>query len=195
MPDDGAVTTPAPRRRGLRALRGRYRRRPLLAGVLTVGVVGGVVVFALDARPDVEATVRVPLGEAYAGTTYAFDGVLCLSSPRVSAELGEVEVEQAEGSTTRVVLPPEGARPALGFPAPDEGEPVEGYRVVPGEADCTLRVLVTPEAEGAVQAGVVRVPLRYGPFGLLRRTAEVRPQVTLDVTATGEDPRGALDAG
>ena len=121
--------------------------------------------------------------------------MLCLSSPRVSAEVGEVEVEQAEGSTTRVVLPPDGSRPSLGFPAPDEGEPVAGYRVPAGEDLCDLRVLVTPDREGAVRPGVVRVPLRYGPFDLLRRTAEVRPAVTLDVTATGEDPRGDLDAG
>lgn len=100
-----------------------------------------------------------------------------------------MEVEQAAGSTTRLVLPPADATPILGFPTEDEGRDVTGYRLPAGQDDCTLRLLVTPDDKGSVRPGTVRVRLGYGPFGLLRRTAEVRPQVSLDVTGEGTDPR------
>ena len=166
------------------------RRKPLLLSLLAVGVVGGVVIFALQSRPDAGGTDAVRLGDAYAGTDYAFDGTLCLDSPVVDAEVLSIEVEQAPGSTTRVLVPGEDARVTLGFPVQDDsGEVPVGYVVPSGETDCTLRVLVTPEEQGTVEAGTVRVRLGYGPFGLLRRTAEVQLQVVLDVTGTGTDPR------
>jgi hypothetical protein len=186
------MTAPARRRRGLAGLRGRYRRTPLLLTVLAIGLVGGLVVFGLTTRPGASAPFPVAVPEAYAGTTYAFDGVLCVDATRVAAEVREVTVEQAPGSVTAVVLPPEGARTSLGFPADDEGASPEGLVVDPGTDGCVLRVLVTPEEQGPVRAGTVRVALRYGPFGLLPRTVELRPQLTLDVTQTGEDPRGDL---
>jgi hypothetical protein len=185
---------PAPRRRGAGKLRGRFRRKPLLVGVLTVGVLGGFAIFALQARPDAAGTVVVPLGEAYVGTAYAFDGTLCLGSPRVAATVVGVEVTQAPGGTTQVLEPEPGARPVVGFPvdADGAGRPVSDYRVPAGEQDCTLRVLVTPEEQGTVRAGTVEVEMAYGPFGLLRRTATAVPKVTLDVTGTGTDPRTDL---
>ena len=170
------------------------RRTPLLIGVLAVGVLGGFAIFALQARPDASGTVVIGLEDAYVDTAYAFDGTLCLESPRVSAQVVGIEVEQAPGGTTTVLEPPQGARPVIGFPVDesDAGTPVDDYSVAPGAQDCTLRVLVTPTGTGTVQAGTVEVELAYGPFGLLRRTATAAPQVTLDVTGTGTDPRTDL---
>ena len=186
---------PPPRKRGPARLRGRYRRKPLLIAVLTVGVLGGVGIFALQARPDAAGTVVVPLGDAYVGTPYAFDGTLCLGSPRVAAEVVGVEVEQAPGGRTQVLEPPPDTRAVIGFPVDETelGTPVSDYAVPAGEPDCTLRVLVTPTGTGTVRAGTVEVTMAYGPFGLLRRTATAVPQVTLEVTGTGTDPRTELE--
>lgn len=167
------------------------RRKPALIVLLVVGLVGGVLIFALQARPSASSPSAIGLEQAYVGTTYAFDGAVCLGSSTVSSEVLAVEVEQASGGTARLVTPPEGARPTLGFPADDDGGDVTGYRVPAGQDDCTLRLLVTPDAKGAVRPGTVKVRLGYGPFGLLRRTAEVRPQVLLDVTGEGDDPRSS----
>lgn len=175
----------------LARLRGRYPRRTLLRGVVVLAVLGAVAVFALGARPAAEALVPVGLERAYEGTTYAFDGVVCVGSQVAGSTIAGVEVEQAPGSRTALVVPPEGPI-TLGFPVDAEpGEPVDGYDVPAGEQDCTLRVLVTPERQGRVAAGTLRLSLRYGPGGLLRRTAEVTPTLSLDVTGTGEDPRSA----
>ena len=175
-------------------VRGRVRRRPLLLAVLGIGVVGGVLIFALQARPDAGPAVPVVLEQGYVGTTYAFDGTLCLDSPQVAAQVLSIEVEQAEGSQTEVLRLPEGARVLLGFPVQEDvGVDPVGTTVAAGEQDCTFRVLVTPTAQGSVEAGTVRVELGYGPFGLLKRTAEVQPEVVLDVTGTGTDPRSDLD--
>lgn len=169
------------------------RRKPLLLGLLAMGVAGGLVIFALQTRPDAGGTDTVRLPDAYVGTDYAFDGTLCLDSPVVDAEVLSIVVEQAPGSTTKVLVPSEDARVTLGFPVQDDsGEVPAGYAVPAGETDCTLRVLVTPLAQGTVEAGTVRVQLGYGPFGLLRRNAEVQPDVVLEVTGTGTDPRSEV---
>jgi hypothetical protein len=182
--DDGAVAR----------LRGRVRRRPAVLGLLTIGVLGAVVIVVLQARPSGSSPTAIRLEQGYAGTTYAFDGAVCLRAPAVEARVLSAEVEQAAGVTARLVQPPEGARPTLGFPAEDRGEDVGGYRVTAGGDDCTLRLLVTPTRQGLLAPGVVRVRLAYGPFDLLRRTVSVRPQVRLDVTAEGDDPRSINDA-
>jgi hypothetical protein len=44
-----------------------------------------------------------------------------------------------------------------------------------------------------VRPGRIRVTYGYGPGGLLPRTASLRPEVVLEVTETGPDPR--LGAG
>jgi hypothetical protein len=174
-----------------RRLKGRFRRKPALLVLLVVGVTGGFLIFALEARPSASSPAAIGLEKAYVGTTYAFDGAVCLGSATVSSEVLSVEVEQAPGSTAELVRPPEDAAPTLGFPTDDEGRDATGYLVAAGQDDCTLRLLVTPTDKGDVRPGNVRVQLGYGPFGLLRRTAEVRPQVRLEVTAEGEDPRSS----
>jgi len=175
-------------------LRGRVRRRPAVLTLLVVGVVGALWIFVLQARPSGSSPTAIRLEQGYAGTTYAFDGAVCLRAPAVQARVLDAEVEQAAGVTARLVRPPEGARPTLGFPAEDRGEDVRGYRVTAGEDDCTLRLLVTPTRQGLLAPGAVRVRLAYGPFDLLRRTVSVRPQVRLDVTGEGDDPRAVVDA-
>ncbi|MEX2289721.1 MAG: hypothetical protein WD794_05270 [Mycobacteriales bacterium] len=197
----------------LGGVRGRVRRTPALVAILTVGGLGVLVILALNARPSAEASSAVGLERGYVGTTYAFDGLVCVLSPQVAAEVLSVEVEQAEGSVTRLVRPPSGP-PVIGFPVDDpadgadpgdgggggdpadgQGDDVAGYPVPPGEGDCTLRVLVTPTRTGAVTAGTLRIRMAYGPSGLLRRTAAVRPEIRLDVTGTGRDPRTTTGRG
>ena len=171
-------------------LRGRMRRRPLLAGVAVVAVVGAVLVFASGARPGVDVLNAVPLEDGYVGTTYAFDALLCVGSKIAATTITGVEVEQAPGGTTRLLLPPDDSPPTVGFPVEqDAGRPVEGYVVPAGESDCGFRLLVTPDRTGTVEAGTVRLSTSYGPGGLLRRTLSAQADVTLEVTGTGTDPR------
>ena len=177
-----------------RRRRGRVPRRPVVLGLVVVGVVGALLIVALQARPSASSSLGLGLERAYVGTTYAFDGAVCLRSSTVAARVLSVEVEQGAGSMTRLVRPPDGARVTVGFPVQDGGGDVAGYRVSAGQDDCTLRLLVTPTQKGAVRAGTVRVRTAYGPFGLLRRTASVRPQVRLDVTGEGADPRASGSA-
>jgi len=163
--------------------------------VLVVAVVSGVLVLALGARPSGDAPVPVGVPQAYAGTTYAFDGVVCVGSQVAASTITGYQVEQADGSRTAFVRPPRGPI-TLGFPVdPDAGSSVDGYDVPAGEQGCTLRLLVTPEREGAVEAGTLRVRLRYGPFGLLRKTVSVTPDVTLQVVGSGADPRSTDASG
>jgi hypothetical protein len=170
-------------------LRGRFRRRTLLLGVLVVAVLSGLLVFAVGARPTAELGGEVLASPTYVGTTYAFDGVVCLGSQVAGSTVEGVEVEQARGTTTDLVRGPEGA-PTLGFPVdPEAQEEVEGLEVPAGELDCTQRLLVTPQREGTLEVGTLKVRLSYGPGGLLRRTASIRPDVRLEVTGTGPDPR------
>lgn len=185
MGDDGAVGVLG----RVRRLRGRVRRRPLLIGVAVVAVVSGVTVFALGARPDVVVLNAVPLDRGYVDTTYAYDGLVCVGSEVTSTRVAEVRVRQSEGARTELVLPPEGEPPTVGFPVEPGGPAVAGWSVPAGEPDCGLRVLVTPTRTGPVRAGELEMSLAYGPGGVLRRTVEITPDVSLDVTGTGTDPR------
>lgn len=156
-----------------------------------MGVVSLLLVLALGARPSGEATVPVSIADAYEGTTYAFDGVVCLGSPVTDSTIAGVEVEQAPGSTTRLVR--QTGPFTLGFPVQDGGgDSVEGLEVPAGDQDCSLRVLVTPDRQGEVRSGALQVRLRYGPLGLLRRTVTVEPDLDLAVTGTGADPRSSV---
>ena len=158
-------------------------------GVLAVAVVSGLLVYALGARPTAESGGEVVAEPAYVGTTYAFDGVVCLGSQVTGSTVDGVEVEQAAGTTIDLVRGPEGA-PTLGFPVdPEAQEEVEGLDLPSGELDCTLRLLVTPTRQGRLDVGTLEVRLSYGPGGLLRRTATIRPDVALVVDGTGPDPR------
>lgn len=154
-----------------------------------VAAAGFALVFALGARPGVDVLNAVPLQDGYVGTTYAFDGLLCVGSQVTGTRVTGAEVEQSPSARTEVVRPPAGSPPTVGFPAPDEGDPVDGYEVPAGESECELRVLVTPTSKGDARAGLVRLSLAYGPFGLLRRTVEVDPGITLAVDGEGRDPR------
>ena len=173
-----------------RRLRGRVRRRPLLLAVLAAGALALVLLVALGTRPSVGTVRPVSVPDAQVGTTYAFDGAVCLTAPTGATVVG-VEVEQAPGGRTRVVLPPPDEPPTVAFPvaADASGGEVVDYRVPVDEDDCELRLLLTPDREGEVRAGTVRVRFRYGPGGLLRRTGSVDPAVSLDVTGSGRDPR------
>lgn len=174
---------------GSRRVRGRFRRTPLLIGVLVVAVVSGAIVFVVGARPDAELIESLAVDQAYAGTSYAFDGLICVGSQVVSATVKSVDVEQSGGARTRLLRAPDGP-PTLGFPVRDDGgAPLDGLVVAPGERDCTVRLLVTPTTQGQVLAGKVSIRLGYGPGGLLTRTVTLQPRVTLDVTGTGRDPR------
>ena len=175
----------------LNRLRGRARRKPLLWGVLVVAVVSGFLVFALGARPGLEVLNAVPVERGFVGTTYAFDELLCVSTRVSSATVTGVEIEQADGSTTRLVRPPAGSPPTVGFPAPDQGTPVAGFTVAAGESGCGLRLLVTPLRTGVVLPGTVRLRLTYGPGGVLPRTLVLTPPITITVIGTGPDPRSA----
>ena len=168
----------------------RVPRRRLLLGVLGIAILGAVLVVALGARATARATFPVGVEQAYASTTYAFDGVVCVQSQVTSATVDGVRIRQAAGSTTRLVRPA-GGPPVLGFPVdPAAGAPAKGYRIPAGAEDCGLRLLVTPDRNGQLRAGEVELTLRYGPGGLLRRTVNLAPPVTLDVTQSGKDPRG-----
>lgn len=157
--------------------------------MLAVAVLGALAVVAIGARPDAEASFPVGVEAAHVGTTYAFDGVLCLGSSVAGSTVADVQVEQAPGSTTRLTRPVEGPL-TLGIPVDgDAGEPAEGYEVPAGEQDCELRLLVTADRMGELQAGRIRLRLAYGPAGLLRRTFTLEPPVTLDATQTGPDTR------
>lgn len=169
-------------------VRGRFRRRTLLLGVLVVAVVSGLLVVAVGARPTAESGGEVLAGPAYVGTTYAFDGVVCLGSQLAGSTVEGVQVQQASGTTTELVRGPEGA-PSIGFPVdPQAQQEIEGMPVAAGELDCTTRLLVTPDRQGELSAGTLEVRLSYGPGGLLRRTATIRPDVVLQVSGTGPDP-------
>jgi len=171
------------------AIRGRVRRRPLLIGVAVVAVASGVAVFALGARPDVEVLNAVPLERGFVSTTYAYDGLVCVGSQVTATRVTGASATAEDGADVSVVQPPAGSPPTVGFPVRDGGSPAAGYEVPAGEPECGLRLLVTPTRTGSVSAGELELSLAYGPGGVLRRTVTVRPDVTLDVTGTGVDPR------
>ena len=171
------------------ALRGRVRRKPLLVGVVVVAVLSGVAVVALGARPGVEVLNAVPLERGFVGTTYAFDGLVCVGSQVTATRVTGVEGPGQADAEVDLVQPPAGSAPTVGFPVTDPGSPAAGYEVPAGEPECGLRLLVTPTRTGSVTVGTLRLSLVYGPGGLLRRTVDVRPSVVLDVTSEGTDPR------
>lgn len=165
----------------------RLKRGPVLVLLAVVGVVGAFVLARGSVKPQVDVYGAITVPDAYEGTTYAFDGLVCLSASSVGAS---VRGDDQDG-TTRIGLRPEGDAVTVAYPAPQDAlAPLDGTSVPAGEQQCT-RVLVTADAQGEVRADPVRVGFRYGPFGLLRSTTTVTPPVTLQVTGTGTDPRAA----
>jgi hypothetical protein len=162
--------------------------------VLVVAVVSGLLLLWSFVSPTVESGGAVSLDDAHVGTAYGFDGVVCLGSGSLGATVHRVEVEQPDGGAVRLVERPDGARFTLGFPVEqDQDAGLEGREVAGGELDCLTRLVVVPDREGSLQPGRVRVTYSYGPGGLLRRSASLVPEVTVQVTRTGPDPRA--DAG
>ena len=177
-----------PPRRPRRPLRGRVRRRPLLLGVLGVALVTGLLLLALTTRPTLQSGGALTLTDAHEGTAYAFDGVVCLSSGSVGATVTDVEVEQVPGASVQLVALAAEAPPTLGFPVPDgDGPSLVGRVLTGGEQDCLTRLLVTPDEQGSVQVGQVQVTLGYGPG--VPRSATLTPEVVVQTTRTGPDPR------
>lgn len=165
------------------------RQKQVLALVAALGLLVLAALLVRGIRPVAIAADVAEVPDAQVGTTYAFDGSVCLEAVGGATVRG-VEVRDAPGGRTELRLAPPDERPTVAFPLAEvTGEPLEGYEVPAGELDCELRVLVTPTSTGDVLAGEVRVSLSYGPLGLLRRTAVVVPRVLLDVTGSGTDPR------
>ena len=98
------------------------------------------------------------------GTTYAFDGVLCLGSSVAGSTVADVRVEQAPGSTTRLTRPVEGP-PTLGIPVDPEGGVRRGLRGPGRGAGLRSRLLVTAGRTGELEAGRVRCASRTDPAG------------------------------
>ena len=126
--------------------------------------------------------------DAYAGTAYAFDGLVCLQAGSIGAEVAEASGTTGGGVDTELGLRPPGRPPAVAFPVTDASLPLAGLRLPAGEQTCA-RVLVTADGPGERRAGPVSVRFRYGPFGVFRATSTITPPVVLQVTGTGTDPR------
>lgn len=173
-------------------LRGyRLRRGPALALLVVVGVLGSVVIVAGQLRPSLDVYDPVVVTGAAVGTTYAVDDQLCLRAAEVAARVSDVRVADAPGLDVALGLPPDDRPPVIAFPVePDAVRPLEDA-LAPTDALLCLRLLLTPEREGTLPAPQVSVAVRYGPFGLLRRTFDVRPPTTVQADRTGTDPRTA----
>ena len=167
----------------------RLKRGPALVVLVVLGVVGALLIGRSSTRPTVYVLTPVTVPAAYAGTTYAFDGLVCLQAGSVGAEVSGVDASTVAGVRTEIALRPAGAPPAVAFPvAPTASRPLEGLRIAAGDDPCA-RVLVTADGQGDRAAGPVQVRFRYGPFGVFRATSDVTPPVVLQVTGTGTDPR------
>ena len=163
----------------------RLKRGPVLGLLLLIGVVGGLLLLRSSTRPVVDVYGAIAVPDAYEGTTYAFDGLVCLSASSIGASVGSVTTS----GSTRIGLQPEGSRVTVAFPVPPEAlGSLDGARIAAGEQLCT-RLVVTADGRGELRADPVEVRFRYGPFGLLRASSTVEPPVTLQVTGTGPDPR------
>ena len=163
----------------------RLKRGPIIGLLLIVGVVGALFLARGSVRPRVDVYAAVTVPAAYAGTTYAFDALVCVHTSSVGATIDAVSA----GGSTRLGLRPVGLPVTVAFPvAGDAVAPLAGAKVAAGDQRCT-RLLVTAKGTGDQRADPVRLHFRYGPFGLLRRSETVTPPVTLQVTGTGTDPR------
>lgn len=166
----------------------RLKRGPVLVLLLVVGVVGAFLIARSTARPTLEALAPVTVPMAYEGTTYAFDGLVCLRAGAFGAQV--TEATGADG--TSLALRPEGAPLTVAFPVPGgASQDLVGLELDAGEERC-VRVLATPSAQGEARGGPVQVRFSYGPLGVLRSGLTVTPPVVLQVTGTGTDPRSEI---
>lgn len=192
------------RRRSRPRPRSQYRlkRGPVVALLLVVGLVGLFLIARSSTRPQVQTLAPVTVPDAYEGTTYAVDGLVCLKATALGARVtgvsavgdstaGEESVAGRAGVDTRLVDRPAGAPPAVAYPVPpDAGTDLAGLQLARGQERC-VRVLTTAGGQGERSAEELEVRFAYGPFGILRSTATVTPPVLLQVTGTGSDPRAA----
>ena len=163
----------------------RLRRGPALTLLALVGVVGAFLLARGAVRPRLDVIAPITVPQAYAGTTYAFDGLLCLRASSIGAEVVDVR----SGPHTELALRPPGTPLTVAFPVQaGAAAPLVGTHLTAAEEQCT-RLLLTPDATGDLRAAPVHVAFRYGPLGLLRSSVDVVPPVTLQVTGTGTDPR------
>ena len=170
----------------------RLKRGPVIVLLVLVGLFGTFFIGRSSTRPvlDVQAPVTVP--QAYAGTPYAFDGLVCLRASSVAAEVTGVSGGTGGEVVTQLLQRPPGSPVTVAFPLEgDAGAPLDGLRVASGDSTC-LRVVVAADGQGDQRAREVEVSVAYGPLGLLRSTLSVTPPVLLQVTGTGRDPRADL---
>lgn len=171
------------------ASRYRLKRGPVIGLALVVGVVGGFVLLRGSVRPTVDVAAPLAVPQAYDGTTYGFDGLVCVGASSVGAT-----VRADDGAGTRIGLRPAGTPVTVAFPvAADALRPLDGARLSAGDELCT-RLLVTPRGQGPQAAARVTLHFSYGPLGLLRTSRTVTPPITFQVTGTGTDPRAAAAA-
>ena len=169
----------------------RLKRGPAVAVLVLVGVVGTLLIGRSSTRPTLYVLTPVTVPAAYAGTTYAFDGLVCLQAGSIGARVSGVDQSTVAGVRTEIALRPPGAPPAVAFPVEaGASAPLEGLRIAGGDDQCA-RVLVTADGQGERAAGPVQVRFRYGPFGVFRASSTVTPPVLLQVTGTGTDPRSS----
>jgi hypothetical protein len=170
----------------------RLKRGPVLVLLVLVGLVGVFLIGRSSTRPVLDVLAPVTVPDAYAGTAYGFDGLVCLRASSVGAEVSAVEGGTGSGVRTQLLRRAQGSPPTVAFPVEGEpGGPVVGLRVAAGDSSC-LRVVVAADRQGEQRARQVQVHVAYGPLGLLRSTLEVTPPVVLQVTGTGRDPRADL---
>lgn len=163
----------------------RIKRGPVIGLLLIIGVVGGLLLARSSVRPKVEVYQGVSVPAAYDGTTYAFDGLVCVQASSIGATVDSV----SSGSVTRLGLRPAADPVTVAFPvAAGAVLPLQGAKLAAGDQECT-RLLLTARGMGDRRAEPIRLHFRYGPFGLLRSSITVTPPVTLQVTGTGTDPR------
>lgn len=170
----------------------RIKRGPVVGLLVVVALVGSYLIGRASLRPSLELLAPVTVPEAYEGTTYAFDGLVCLTAGDVGVEVTGVQ-DGGGPVETQLRQAPEGAPVTVAFPL--EGEPgasLEGLRIPAGEQAC-VRVLTTPTRQGEERATEVEVSFRYGPGGLLRSSVSARPPVLLQTTGTGTDPRSEVE--
>ena len=118
----------------LPAVRLPAQARAALALLVLVGVVGALLIGRSSTRPTLTVLVPVTVPDAYAGTTYAFDGLVCLQAGSIGARVSGVEASTAAGVRTEVALRPPGAPPSVAFPVDaSAADPFEGVELAGGD--------------------------------------------------------------
>ena len=170
-----------------------------LAVLLVVGVVGALLIGRSSTRPTLDvldARRRCPA--AYAGTAYAFDGLVCLRAGSIGARVSGVDREHGGGVRTQIGLRPPGRAAGGGVPGRGGGDR-RRWRACGSPAGDAVRPGARRPRDGpgrAAPPGRCTVRFRYGPFGVFRTRATVTPPVVLQVTGHRDGPaQHRLSAG